>query len=507
MPQNPWDFLGIYEPSQPRKQEAAAVRAVAEVSASPRALSGGRATIDREQDIFASALTVLSPLSSDELWRSGGLDSRTLDRIPINKLVELLADLSPDVSKALWDFLRFCNPGYEWNVYKVGTKDTTKVIDQVGQKAIADFISQLHGPYTVNNVIPLDVIIGSMYIAIFLRGALCTELVLNEAGDMPLEIATPDPGTIKARRVVDAERGFVWQLGQWQRSGIFVPIDKPTVCFVPIDPLPGDWKGRALAAPAVFSCLFLIGLLHDLRRVIAQQGYPRLDLSIDFEKLLQVMPKNLNENSEAKLEWIKKLEAAIAEAYAQLQPDDAYVHSSIVSVGRPVGTLDASSLRGSEGIIAALERFGVRALKTMPFLMGINESTTETLANRQYEAHIGGIRAIQHIPEFVLTRQFGLVLQVQGLQGDVVFKFAEQRAAEELRDEQVSFWRIRNARMLYDNGSINADEMAKRSCGKATADVPAPRAVIGAGSEPKTQIPDPGANRSLPVSEQLVPIM
>lgn len=472
---------------------APATRAV-DATISPRALGGGRATIDSESDIFASALSILSPVSSDEEWRSGGLDSRTLDRVPISRLVELLANLSPDVSKALWDFLRFCNPGHTRKALKPGTETP----DRAAQKALDDFIAQLHGPFVATNQVPFDVIVASMFIAIFLRGSLCTELVLDERGAMPLEIATPDPATLKAKRVDDPRRGKVWQLGQWQRSGVFVPITKPTVSYVPVDPLPGRWEGRALAAPAVFSCLFLIGMLHDLRRVVAQQGYPRIDLEIMSEKLLAMMPSGIKSDPLKAKEWVKACENEIKAAYSALEPDHAYVHLDVVSVNRPVGTLDTSSLGASKDLIGALERFTVRSLKTMPFLMGINESTTETLANRQWEAHAAGIKAIQHIVESTLERQLRLALRVQGIQADVRFRFAELRAAEMLRDAQTERLRIENAARKRDEGWLTQDEAAMEITGRKAA-LPEPVVRKGvANSDPAaTANPEPGADRAV----------
>jgi hypothetical protein len=477
---------------------APAVRAV-DAGLSPRSLAGGRATIDSEADIYASAFQVLSPLLNEGEWRSGGLDSKLLDRMPLSKLVKLLANNSPHVSKALWDFLRYCNPGHETKAYKSGGKADEKVVDDRAQQALDDFTGQLHGPFTANNVVPFDVIIAAMYISIFLRGALLSELVLNKTGTMPLEIATPDPATLVARRIMDEERGLVWQIGQRQRNKIFVPIDKPTVSYVPIDPLPGEWQGRALAAPAVFSCLFLIGLLHDLRRVVAQQGYPRIDLEVISEKLLAMMPPNLKSDPSKAKAWVDQCENEIKAAYAALQPDDAYVHLDVTKVNRPVGTLDASSLKGCDGLIAALERFTVQSLKTMAFMLSINESTTETLANRQFDAYLAGISTIQHVVENTLQKQLTLALRVQGIQADVQMRFASLRGSERLRDAQANSLEIDNARKLYDNGTISADEMAMRSCGKAKADAAAPRAAMtSASNDVKTTQPDPGANRALP---------
>lgn len=85
--------------------------------------SGGkRVTTDQENQIASSGLRLLSKLTSEEFWRDMTLDSRTLDRVPAWKLMELLIELSPEISRARWDFLRMCNPGWECAVTRPGSE-------------------------------------------------------------------------------------------------------------------------------------------------------------------------------------------------------------------------------------------------------------------------------------------------------------------------------------------------------------------------------------------------
>jgi len=103
-------------PLTPRSLPAA-TRAPAEV-ATPRV--GGRLTLDSGQDAYGIAQTVMSPTDSEGAWRSFRLDDDAIANLPPHRLMELLTDLSPDVSRALWDFLRLCNPGYEAVAYAPG---------------------------------------------------------------------------------------------------------------------------------------------------------------------------------------------------------------------------------------------------------------------------------------------------------------------------------------------------------------------------------------------------
>lgn len=449
-----------------------------------RRLAGARLSLDRPVDILGAAHSVLAPGNAETNWRVLELDTATLDRMDTNELLELLADLSPDISRALWDFLRLCNPGWQ------ATALLADEPDAAGQAALDAFLGRLVTLYG-----SVDVPLGRLFMGAFLRGGLLAELVLDERGRQALDLATPDPATVRFRVVTDPVRGQVWQLCQYQGLRRTVDLDRPTIAYVPVDPLPGRPYGRPLASPALFSSLFLLGLLHDLRRVVAQQGYPRIDLSVSLERLQAAMPADLADDQEAMKSWIAAVVTEVQTVYSGLEPDDAYIHTDVIAVNRPVGAVDASSLGAVEGLIKALERMITRALKTMPLLMADTAGASEANANRQWEVHAAGIKALQHLAESLLERLLTLALRAEGLSAVVRFRFAELRAAELLRDAQTAALQIANARAKYDAGYVSQDEAALSVVGHA-ADVAEPRvASPGAVSGLAAVQAEPGGNR------------
>lgn len=391
-------------------------------------------------------------------WRALNLDDQTLSRISTGDLVEMMVDLSPEVSGALWHFIRFCNPGWEARALRPGSREK----DKVGQARLDAFLGELNRKHGA-----VDVVWNMFFMTAFMRGALFGELIADKAGRMPLDLVAIDPRAAEFVLRNDAELGAVWQLGQ-VRDNSFVAIDAPTVQYVPVDPSPGKPPyGRSLVTPAIFPALFLLSLLHDLRRVVAQQGYPRLDLEVDLGKLQESMPESIDDDPDKQLEWVEKVIGQIAEMYGQLQPDDAYVHTDVVKVNRPVGAVDASSLGAVDALIRAVERMAIRGLKTMPLLMGSNEAVSETHANRQWEIHVAGVKALQHLAEQMLGRLLTLALQMQGMRAVVEFRFAELRASEMLRDAQTEAQRIENAKQKYLAGWISQEEAANEVVGHA----------------------------------------
>jgi hypothetical protein len=481
---------------RPVESEAVSVRASsASASQLGRALAGGRVSIDRSDDaFFGNTLANFVTHSNEQnLFRAERFDARALARMPVARLMELLADNSPEVSRALWDLLLFCNPGWKAQALKPGTED----VDKAGQAALDEFLSSLHGPFAAPHVMPADVVIASMFMTVGMRGSILAELVLDDAGRLPLEIATPDPATLEFRRAQDPARGRVWVVGQRQGSE-FVPLDRETVVYVPVHPFPGSPHGRSLFAPAVFSSLFLLGMLYDIKRVVQQQGYPRLDIAIDFEKLRTIITDEVLNDVDKYNEVVDQITAQVTKHYSSLEPDDAYVHSTIVEVKQPVGAVDARSLGAVEGLIRALERMCVRALKSMPLLFGLTETASETHANREWEIHVAGIKSIQHMVEFVLERLCGLGLRARGIAAVVKFRFSELRAAEMLRDAQTEKLRMDNAVRKRDEGLITQDECSVEVTGKPAA-FPGPvrtSSTSGGGTVPAGSVQaDPGSER------------
>ncbi len=130
--------------------------------------------------------------------------------------------------------------------------------------------------------------------------------------------------------------------------------------------------------------------------------------------------------------------------------------------------------------MGAIDRASVQALKTQGFLLNLSESATETQAIRQMEAFMQTVRAFQHDGEDALSGWLTLGLQARGIPGSVEFRFAENRASEELRDMQVAQSKANLAAYRYDRGWISQDDAAKEGADRDTADVPEPRQAAAA---------------------------
>jgi len=456
-----------------------------------RALAGGRVSFDTEEEswtAFGSFFAVEEPDDPETNWRTYQLDAKTLSRMAPHRLIKLLSDLSPELSRALFDFITLCVPGWNIKVFSTDSDD----IDAEGQMVVNEFMSLLTERYG-----SLHVPFSTMFLGLFTRGALCAELVLNEDITGAIDLATPDPYSIRFRKISDPMRNVIYIPGQWQ-DGEWISLDRPTFRYIPLHKFPGSPFGRSMASPALFSAIFALALLHDVRRVIAQQGWPRIHISVDIEKLVEAMPSSVGDDDDTFYEWINSVISEIQTAYSSLEPEDAYVTSSVVNLNNPIGAIDASSLGAFDSIISSIERFLVRALKTMPLLMAMNEGATETHANRQWEIMATAVKNAQHLFENMMEYFLEIVLRVNGLQGRVEFKLAQVRAIEELRDAQTESLKIRNAWQKYLAGWITIDQASEEVTGsKAVLESPVALTMPpSVGSDPMELQSEPGSTKS-----------
>lgn len=414
-------------------------------------LAGGRSTVDAT-DMFGlgSAWALAPPPSAQQTWDLARIDDLAFRNYSPEKLVNLLIDLSPEASRGLWDYLRLTNPA--WNATAVVPGGDEPL--PAAQKAMEAFLAILADRHGSPDQVWTRLLSG-----MFLRGAIFSELVLDETGRQPLDIATPDPMTARFARMSDPVRGTVWQLVQMQ-GGAIVVLDRPTVRYVPIDPLPGSPYGRSVVAPALFSSVFLLMVLHDLRRVVAQQGWPRHDITVNVQALKEQMPAGSRSDPKVIKQWVTETVLDVQRAYFALQPDQAFTHTEAVTLGRPTGAVDTGSLGAIDPLMRGLERMISRGIKSMPFLMGLSETTTETQANRQWESWAQSTRSQQRLLAGTISRFLQLSLRAQGIQADVKFAFGEVRGSEEERDARVFGLRLANAKTAYDFGYWSQERSA-----------------------------------------------
>lgn len=457
-----WQRLADYLDPIPEKR---AVTAAEKLKVPPPA---GRTSSDTTTSALGTGLAILPPSDANSSWRLENLDFGQLSFFSPQEMIDMLIDISPEISYAIWQFQRLCNPGFEYKAYKLGTED---VEDEGAKERLDAFFALLSGRYK-----SIDVLLGRFFMGAYLRGAFCAELVLDSSAREPVDLVAPDPYSIRFRKKKDPiHGGDVWEPGQVINNN-FISLDIPNFCYLPIDPAPASPYGRALAAPAIFPAIFSLSLLYDIKRVVMQQGYKRMDISLNTEQAMDSFSFD-QQGYETLGEYMRAAIDSFKEAYRQLQPDDALIHTDLFEVDAAAGHVDADSMSAIDRIIERIEKQLSRALKASGIVLGTTVNRSEADANRQWELTAAGIKSLQHYCENMLESLLTLSLQAQGVQARVEFRFAELRAAEMLRDAQTQAMQIQNASAAYQAGFVSQDEAANMAVNH-DADAPEPRGAV-----------------------------
>lgn len=343
-------------------------------------------------------------------WVALDIDELSANDIPTDRLFTLLKSVSPEISKACWDFQQFGNSS--WTFTTEGGEGSE------GYRATEAFIERI-----AENGSSFNTLMDKLLASAFLRGAYFYELVLQ--GRMPVGLVVLDPILAKYRPAgrSDRRRGKDWELGQLI-DGEFRAFRGNTVVYAPVNNSVTTPYGMPLIESSIFAAIFMIGLLYDIRRVISQQGYYRLDFSFDKDAMENKIANNRVSPGEVDAFIQEQLEK-LRRFYDQLNPSDSLVHTSDIEISDIAGAMNAQGLGALNAVIDLLRNQLTLACKSVPILMGINNSTSETHANRQWENYMGTIRSCQRTLADSLNRIFTLALRYQGIQDKVMFHFRE----------------------------------------------------------------------------------
>lgn len=394
------------------------------------------------------------------------LDYKVMENKRTEDLLKILMDNHPDVSFALWEFLRLGMSGYKVKAYKVKQRKGKGDLEEnkKAQVFIDEYIRDLANPpatefYKHNN--SLDKVVGKLLQFCVLYGASSVELGLTKSGEIG-DIFVVNPSTIdfgtnkKDNRIIP----FQFQLGKG-----YIPLDIPSFFYEGLDEFGDEPYGRAPFQAVISTVFFQMQVLQDLRAVVHSQGYPRIDIQIIEEALMAHAPPQVRTHPDKKQEYIENQLTMLINEYSSLDPDDALVHLNSVEIG-VIG-------EGNKALIDPQKLFSVidnqiqNGLKILSTMLGRRGqgSSSETYSKMEMKLFIKSVESIQAVVERILSNLFTYVMRYEGHQGFAEFKFNPIELRTE--QEQHAFLQIKisNYERMRDNGWITNDEAAQAIIG------------------------------------------
>jgi hypothetical protein len=379
-------------------------RQFARARAEPRHIPTGRQT-----QINNGYTSTLSPFRS----RTGDV-LKTLRSIPEEAAaIEYLKRVNPDISMAVWNFVRLANQGNEMHFYAIDGKTRRTDLEDRWR----DFASRIN---EISNS-GLDGLIDQLHHSSFLLGAMGVEVEVTPNRKDIYDVYPVKPQTIE------------WELKEIKGRKIWVPfqcdmhkkiyLDKEHANFfwVPTDPDIGDPRGTLTMTPVLQAIDFQMQILQDLQAVLHHQGYPRNDITIMLDRLMTYCPPHVKNNPKELRDWLNKQHDDIRNAFENIAPDSDYIHFDDVEVDMNKGANGGRSL-DVRAITEMLDTQTLSGLKQMAIFMNRNQGVTESWGTVQFKIFVSGINSCQRGSKRIIEEIARLWLRVNGEQAIAKFK-------------------------------------------------------------------------------------
>ncbi len=372
----------------------------------------------RDEPIPTGRITAIEYYGALSPYRSRTANIlETLRSIPEEaEAIDYLRKVTPDVSMAVWNFLRLANQGHTMRFYDVRDRERRLPRAEARWREFAERVNEISNS-------GMDGLLDQLHASAFLRGAMGLEAEVNSSRTDIVDLYPVIPQTI-VWKLEDRNGRKKWIPYQQQAlKEVSLEPGKANFFWVPVDPDIEDPRGNLIMAPVLWAIDFQLQILQDLQAVLHHQGWPRNDVSISLERLKERMPPEIKANPKKMSEWILNEWDTVIQKLKSLNPDSDFVHLDEVTVQLAQGGNAARSL----DVRAVTELVDVQVLNGLK-QMGIVTNRvgglgqTESWGSITFKIFCAGIASIQRGSKRLMEEVARLWLRVNGMQGIPVFE-------------------------------------------------------------------------------------
>ncbi len=287
-------------------------------------------------------------------------------------------------------------------------------------------------------------------------------------------------------------------------GGQDIDLDIATFFYVAIDPDLLDAYPQSPLEAAIQPVLASTQFLTDLRRLCARSVYPRMDISIDEEKLMKRIPPSIRNNQEQLKAYLNEIIGEVETAVSDLGVEEAMVHFDFFTVSYVQGQ-DGDVPNTFDTVVKIHNGKMSTAMKTPGTVLGTGDGTASAASADILLFMVNANGMIRLKLQEIFSKALTLAIRLLGADVTVEFEFddIELRPAGELEAYRaMKFERLTN---LVSLGWMTDEEACLRLTGQlppagATPrfntmwKTPAPAADVAAN--PDSQTSNIGANRN-----------
>jgi len=316
--------------------------------------------------------------------------------------IDFLYHYHPDVSKAVQNFLRTANPGHTmiFNGLRGGRKESA---EKKWNEEFAPRVNQISNA-------GLDGLIDIFHKSAILRGGMgCEAVPFSDLSDIK-DVYPFDPAWIYWERQPD----YDWEPYQY-RNGLKVYVRSQNFFYVPTDPDIDDPRGNLMFTPALVAIDNQLQTYADLALVLHKAGYPREDIELLREPLLQTAKEMGMSTAEDIQKFMDDMIHAVHSEYTKLEADSTYVHYDNIKLN----TTKGANERGGVDVrpyFEALDPQIMNALGQMGVFQNRTSGITETWGTVQYRIFVQLVESLRRGSKRLVESIAKNWLRVNGIQ-------------------------------------------------------------------------------------------
>ena len=359
------------------------------------------------------------------------------------------------VAMAISSLVRLASSGWRLDAYQTGTNEYSREGLLAAESLVAQ-IDTLHDYSSgYSDQKSVDQLVETMLTELAITAGIGVELVLD-SGRYPRQLQLFPYDTV------------IWK-GDG-KSGRY-PAQKPKV------PKPGQqgevelniptvWVGelyktadQVYAVPPLASALQRLAhyndFIQDIWRVMKKSGPPRLEVVLDYEKVLASAPLTVRNDQSKLKEFMDGVKGEVETALKNLAPEDTLVYYNVAKAG----TISTAGEKSDyKELLDTLSGLAATALKSNPSILGLRLGGSQNVASTESMLFAHQATGLQGPVEELMSRALTLGVRLLGVDAYVRFKFkpVDLRPEHELE----AFFSIKQNRILeqLSLGRITDDE-------------------------------------------------
>lgn len=364
--------------------------------------------IDKEHNQKISLTQVSQiPLANRDIFPSARRTLNLLQKIACEqnkfKAIEIIIDETPDGKQAYNTYLRLANQGVKIELFNRNTNRRIKRYDT----EVRDFCSKLG----VNNSAGLDGMIDQLHGSSIARGGMACEVVVNSKGNGIEDVLLVDPATFYEYKWLENEHRYA--IYQQRDDMKKIDLYEGNFFFVPHQPKAGRPDGTLQFLPAVITMTQFYQLFHDSMRILNRIGYPRYDITIDEEKLLNSIPPSRKDTAEKQRQAYQEAFDDISHKMQAIGKDNDIIHFSSTLMNQIGGGVNGSGI-DIRAWFEVLEPLIVNSFNMTPVLMGRLKTGSYSLGTVEFKIVTDTVNSMRRGSKRMLEDIINMWARVQG---------------------------------------------------------------------------------------------